>query len=321
MGELRRELVNQKDVVEFLRQIVREEIARNGANEKKRLFPTTTFVQFMKDYSINMSSQIAPATMSSYLESMKDFGKFLGNVSLQNVGPMDIERFLSAKRGKVSEYTVRRHYSSLASMFETAKKWRLISSNPFRQIKKPRVKETQAAHFSREEFQTLKQFIPDGVLKDISLCAVLTGMRLGELISLRWEQVDLDKKVIQVENSESFTTKNRKNRSIPMHPDVCRLLVDRQTKSSGENVFHEDGKQLNRLKVSRDFKRFVRKAGLGEELHFHSLRHTFASWLVEQGVSLYEVQKMMGHSSIMVTEKYSHLDVGNLHGSINKIGV
>jgi site-specific recombinase XerD len=68
-------------------------------------------------------------------------------------------------------------------------------------------------------------------------------------------------------------------------------------------------------------KKAVRAAGLDDRLHFHSARHAFASWLVRAGVSLYEVQKLLGHSSPTVTEVYSHLQPEHLHGRVNKITV
>ncbi len=60
---------------------------------------------------------------------------------------------------------------------------------------------------------------------------------------------------------------------------------------------------------------------MSEKLHFHSLRHTFATWLVQEGVSIYEVQQLLGHSSISVTQVYSHLAASELHGAVNKIQV
>ena len=73
--------------------------------------------------------------------------------------------------------------------------------------------------------------------------------------------------------------------------------------------------------VSKRFKIHARRVGLREDLHFHSLRHTFATWLVQEGVSIYEVQKLLGHSSISVTQIYSHLAASELHGAVNKIQV
>ena len=63
------------------------------------------------------------------------------------------------------------------------------------------------------------------------------------------------------------------------------------------------------------------KTELNNKLHFHSLRHTFATWLVQDGVNIYEVQKLLGHSSVKVTEIYSHLVANELHNAVNKLSI
>ena len=78
---------------------------------------------------------------------------------------------------------------------------------------------------------------------------------------------------------------------------------------------------LDKGVVSHEFKAGVRPAGLSEGLHFHSLRHTFASWLVQEGVSIYEVQKLIGHTSVAMTQIYSHLAPGGLFNAVNKLAV
>jgi site-specific recombinase XerD len=78
----------------------------------------------------------------------------------------------------------------------------------------------------------------------------------------------------------------------------------------------------NGTSPSKSFKTYARNAlGSATKLHFHSLRHTFATWLVQDGVSLYEVQKLLGHSNISVTEIYSHLQPEQLHGTVNRLQI
>ncbi len=84
-------------------------------------------------------------------------------------------------------------------------------------------------------------------------------------------------------------------------------------------MFTLNDKPLFRGWVQHLFKRYVRDLKLPERLHFHSLRHTFASWLVQDGATLYEVQKLLGHSSAKVTEVYSHLQPEELHSTVERI--
>ena len=151
--------------------------------------------------------------------------------------------------------------------------------------------------------------------------ALYTGMRLGELLNLQWCDVDLVSRVIHVRNSETFTTKTRKNRAIPMNDQLHALLCEMKDRRSSELVLHSQGKYLSPENVSKRFKGYIRRASLNDKLHFHSLRHTFASWLVQDGVSLYEVQKLLGHSNIAVTQVYSHLQPEGLHSTVNRITI
>ena len=148
-----------------------------------------------------------------------------------------------------------------------------------------------------------------------------TGLRLGELIGLQWTDVDFVRKVITVHNSETFTTKNKKIRVVPMSEQLWRMLAVCKETASCAVVFHLNGQQLNGEKVSKAFKAYVRSAKLNDGLHFHSLRHTFATWLVQDGASIYEVQKLMGHSSLTVTQIYSHLAASELHSVVNRISL
>ena len=106
-----------------------------------------------------------------------------------------------------------------------------------------------------------------------------------------------------------------------MNDGLYRVLLTRKERSSNKVpfVFHLNGHRISESYVSHRLKKAVRKAGLSDKLHFHSLRHSHASWLVQGGVSLYEVQKLLGHSSISVSEAYSHLLPDTLHDSVNKI--
>ena len=88
---------------------------------------------------------------------------------------------------------------------------------------------------------------------------------------------------------------------------------------SSTNVFARSGNRLSQSYVEHKFKQYVRSAGLKENLKFHSLRHTFATWLVQNGASIYEVQKLLGHSDIKTTQIYAHLMASELHSTVNRI--
>jgi site-specific recombinase XerD len=82
-------------------------------------------------------------------------------------------------------------------------------------------------------------------------------------------------------------------------------------------IFNNNGKRWRAEYISKKFKRYVRATRLNERLHFHSLRHTFCSWLAEANVSLYAISKLAGHSQTKTTEIYAHLQSDSMHGLIN----
>ncbi len=147
--------------------------------------------------------------------------------------------------------------------------------------------------------------------KDLVLLAVGTGLRLGELAALRWSAVDFETGFLTVRSGEGFRTKSGHERAVPLAGDaqevLLRLSSEREDDLDGPVVTYGDGRPIVAKYASKRFKRYVRLAKLPEQIRFHSLRHTCASWLVMRGVPLLIVQQILGHSSIQVTERYAHL--------------
>ncbi len=95
------------------------------------------------------------------------------------------------------------------------------------------------------------------------------------------------------------------------------LLRCKEFNSYNQKIFIHKGRELIPKRVQNNFRKYIKEAGLNHKLNFHSLSHTFASWLVQSGVSIYEVSKLLGHSDIKVTEIYSHLRTEDLRNSVN----
>lgn len=185
-----------------------------------------------------------------------------------------------------------------------------------------RVPEQAPLALTAEDFQKLISCIRENWFRELVIFSVLTGMRRGEILNLRWSDVDLSRKLIHIQTNGTFKTKQGKRRTIPLSEAAFYLLAAKHGKSPSEYVFTVNDKALNAGWVSHLFKRYVREAKLSNpRFRFHSLRHTFASWLLQQGVSIYEVQKLLGHSSVKVTEGYLHLPSDGLFGAVNKISV
>lgn len=131
------------------------------------------------------------------------------------------------------------------------------------------------------------------VLKDLYLFGALSRLRIGKILSLDWQNVNLEQRLIIVANSQGFSTKSGACRIVPMNIAVLEILAQRQhTKGFCNAVFHREGIRLQHSFAQHKYKEYVRRAKLTHDLHFHSLRHVFATWLVQGGMNIYEVQKL-----------------------------
>lgn len=119
--------------------------------------------------------------------------------------------------------------------------------------------------------------------------------------------------VIRIESRENLRVKQGKYRIVPMHRVVYQTL--RTIPQKEARVF----KDVKGHWVTRLFQCYIVATKINPDLHFHSLRHTFATWLVEEVVQIYEVQKLLGHWDIKVTKNYAHLKVDTLRPSVERI--
>jgi site-specific recombinase XerD len=141
------------------------------------------------------------------------------------------------------------------------------------------------------------------------------------MLNLRWSDVDLARGVMHIQRVGNFRTKDGRRRTLPLDDSVNDFLSAKAVQHVCEYVFYRRGSRIGENYVSALFKRYVEKAGLDNRLHWHSLRHTHASWLVASGASLYAVQKLLGHSSPTVTQIYAHLQPEQLHSTVNRIKI
>lgn len=279
-----------------------------------------TMAQFSAEFLDHARTNFAPTTVELYERAIKNFVRLVGDKPLRNYTSLDAERFKTLRAKEVSPVTLNIAFRSVKSFFQTAVRWNLIDKNPLCGVKQVKIPFQRPVYLSKDEFQRLMQVIHLPWLKNLSRFALSTMMRAGEIVNLRWDSIDLGRRLILVENTDTFRTKTTKPRSIPMNDWVFKFLSSK-TMKTGYVFTLPCGRKILVRHASRMFKRAVRTAGLSDDIHLHSLRHTGASWLVQDGASIYAVQRILGHSSIQVTMGYSHLVSHELHGVINRIQV
>ena len=276
------------------------------------------------EYFVNLSKHdLRPNTLARvYDPAFKSFLRIAGDRRLSSYTVLDVETYRADRLNEWSPVTYNICFRALKAAFNRALKWDLIKENPFLKSKQVRVPEKPPVHFTHEEFDEFIAFVEEPVLKDLFIFGVMTGMRQGELLNLPWCNVDLDHKLIRISSQDGFVTKTGRSRTIPLNDDALELLQRlKPIAVDGGYVFTRGGEPLRPSYATHTFKRYIRAADLRDDLKFHSLRHTFATWLVQSGASIYEIQKLLGHSDIKTTQIYAHLAPGELHATVNLISV
>ena len=274
----------------------------------------------------------------SYLESTKSKNyirtvQYSFKMLIESIGEIPLNRLDLRALDKFITVTFLRtpssaslYYRTLKAAFSKAVLWNYIPDNPLKKIKSPKVAKVFPAFISETELRSILEKTKEEYLRDLFYTGFYTGMRLGELVNMKWSWIDLKESAdggqITVHCTDSFTTKSKKERIIPISQSLRNIFVNRFPKvfsiSNDDYVFiRVAGIKLNEDFVSKKFKKAVRAAKLDEKIHFHTLRHSFASLLVQKGVSLYFVKELLGHEDLATTQIYSHLQQQNLKDAVN----
>ena len=260
-------------------------------------------------------------TVKIYQTTFKLLINHFGDIQLANLTSRMIEDYLLMRATKTSIYAARRDHICLNASFNKAVKDGYLTKNPCSGIKRFKLPQIQPKFFSKEDFEKLKAVMTNNEdMRDLVIFAVNTGLRQAELINLTWNQISWEQNIVTLTN-QVHITKTKRIRSVPLNPDALEILIKRfpQKIDGLENVFTMFGKVINQDRISQNFKKYVYAAKIDSKLNFHSLRHTFASWLVQSGVSIYVVSKLLGHTNVTTTEVYSHLRSDDFKEAVQKI--
>ena len=308
-----------KDLKEAKKFLASFSIPHKINNVVYELNNSIKLVDFRDEY-INYLHQ---SKSKSYIErSIKPAFKFLiehvGNELLSYITVRQLDNFIN-ERFKVSKSSAGLYYRTLKAAFSKAVVWNYLQENPLKKIKSPKQVKSLPIFIIKDELNKILDCTKNELLKDIFITAFYTGMRLGELLNMHWSWIDLVQNLIIIKNSEKFTTKSKEERIIPIHKTLREILIKRYkiNGKSGLVFYNVAGIKLNENFVSKQFKKAVRQAGLNDEIHFHSLRHSFASNLVQSGSSLYIVKELLGHQDFKTTQIYSHLEKSSLTNAVS----
>lgn len=239
--------------------------------------------------------------------------------TLEEVAPLDVERYQKRRAQEVAVATVNREVQFVRRVFNVAIRNEKLDRNPVSKLKMFKENNERVRFLSDEEEQRLQDaYVKIGRAEDwiFVQIAMHTGMRRGEQFNLRWENVNLQAETITIPRS-----KNGEARRISISEYVQDLFRSLPSRMRNEWCFPHskgtgplDGHNV----VTRSFYPALAEAGI-EDFHWHDLRHTFASRLVMAEVDLPTVRDLMGHKSIQMTLRYSHLSPAHTRKAVNKL--
>jgi integrase len=247
---------------------------------------------------------------------------FFGGMQLGDIDVRTVDRF-RAQKGHLSPKTVHNLLTLLISMLGLAVELRWLAVKPT--IKKPRLVEAdyswiRTTEAIRQLLTAAQEEVPGAM--ELYATAVYTGMRAGELLGLRWEDVDLERRLITVKRSYDKPTKTGAIRHVPILNPLMPLLPAWKLRGGSEWVFPNRAGNMRQPAdriVQEKLKACLERAGL-ERIRFHDLRHTFASHWVMNGGDLFKLQRILGHKSAAMTQRYAHLAPEAFKDDLDRLG-
>lgn len=227
-----------------------------------------------------------------------------GGKRLSEISAADVQSYYNETADRTSAATANRQMNLLSPMFNRAKEWGdHHGDNPVEKVRRRREENRRLRFLSEDEIKRLLENCSDRI-RPLLVCALLTGMRRGEILQLRWENVDVERGILYI-----LQSKSGKPRELPIGRTLAAALRSLGPKDAG-SVFC-----VPEITLRCHFKNALVSAAISN-FRFHDLRHTFASHFIMRTGDLPALQKLLGHSSPEMTQRYAHLAKGHLAAKI-----
>ena len=329
----------------------KESVIRSAELESARMSNTILFADYMLNWLSIIKNSVEEVTYAGYegvvTKRIVPYFRKMG-ITLGNLTALDIERFYEYcfNTLELKGSTVQHYHANLHKALKYAVKHNLIDSNPMEKVERPKSQKFVGSFYSVTELEQLFQVAKGDTVEFPILMAAFYGLRRSEIMGLRWQAIDFVGNTIMIDHtvvqfrSEGKTkvvqkdrTKNASScRSLPLVPQYRELLLRMQERQEqcrklcGNCYIESDYIYVNDLGspyqpnfVSQHF-RALREKNQLRVIRFHDLRHTCASLLLKNGVSMKEIQEWLGHSNFSTTANiYAHLDTAAKNTSAAKM--
>jgi integrase/recombinase XerC len=248
---------------------------------------------------------------------LKSSGMYLspkGEIEMGKVDRIAIRKYLSFLHRRNKKSSIARKVSTLRSFYKYLVRERLVPSNPAKAVSTPKVEKPLPTTLTVDEaFRLMEAPVEKRRLRDRAILELLysSGIRVGELVGVNVNQLDEDLGIVKVMG------KGRKERIVPVGLKAIEALKaylqERGDVGEEEPLFvNSRGGRLTARSVGRLVKKYTKRSGIFRKVSPHSLRHTFATHLLDAGADIREIQEMLGHASLSTTQRYTHLSLGKL---------
>lgn len=290
---------NKKFAEKFYAKILTDII--EGRYFEKLKAKTITFREMVEKYMSQYQKIRDKQTVTLLLPAF-------GHLTLAEITTEIVSDYRNGRLKIVKPATVYQELSLMRRMFNVARReWKWIKENPVADLSFAVGNKNARDRWltPEEEKKLLDCATNPSWLRNLLMVALHTGMRRGEILNLKWQDVDLTRRLLTVQRS-----KNGEKRSIPMSKTLYNKLSEIKIRDISGRVFPI---AVRSLRAAYD--KTLDKAGI-KEFHFHDLRHTFATRLVQNGVDLYKVKELLGHKSLVMTMRYAHHYPESLRSSV-----
>jgi len=286
---------------------------------------------FFKIYLNYCKTNVSNGHFLSIQKHLTNFWETIGHRhSLLGVSTIDIENFKSIFLKTTTPKTVNKVLKYIKAMFNRALDWNYLTINPAQRVKSFKVPKSNIPHcLTIKEIKELLEKCPSWFYP-IIYTFLATGMRRGELIHLRWCDIDMPNHLININNQDTFHTKNFLPRTIGLKQILYETFQNMQSKNNKEFKEENENSEDQFIFISSEGLPYtssvlqktwmkVRKE-LGVNYRLHDFRHTFCSYLILRGVDIKTVQMLMGHSDVRTTMQiYSHVQTVHLQKAVEKL--
>jgi len=265
-----------------------------------------TLSQIITEYKEYRANNYARPEEFNYV--IDKFYDLVGNKVAEQITLADFEKYRSYRKGKVKNSTINREMDNIKRVFSLAFSNKRIRFNPCAELKKLKIENPNKRFLTKEEEEKLLK-VANPTMRAMIILALNTGMRVGEILNLKWEHVFMSRNYLVALNP-----KNGKPRKILINKTL-KTELEKLPKLS-EYVFTNPTTKTQYKNIKKTFSRTVERAGI-PHISFHELRHTTASRLNEKGVDILTIKEILDHSDLKTTQQYTHTPRKNILDAVN----